>query len=192
MIVTLFLKRLLFVGSLWWVRVREQKKQEARSLAPIFENWLYGEVWFRSSWWRCSIKKDVLKNFAKFIGKQLCQSLFLNKVVGFRLWHRCIPVNFVRFLRTALLQNTSRWLLLMILNFSVRLASFEKRNQLFHVFSTMLYDTFDEMPFFFFSTWYCSSLFFLGINLSTVFVRKGNQKYHRKYLKALCFFYNNH
>ena len=30
-------------------------------------------------------KKDVLKNFAKFPGKQLCQSLFLNNVAGLQL-----------------------------------------------------------------------------------------------------------
>ena len=30
----------------------------------------------------CSMKKGVLGNFAKFTGKHLCQSLFLNKVVG--------------------------------------------------------------------------------------------------------------
>ena len=29
-------------------------------------------------------KKGVLRNFAKFTGKHLCQSLFLNKVVGLR------------------------------------------------------------------------------------------------------------
>ena len=29
-------------------------------------------------------KKDVLKNFAKFTGKNLCQSLFFNKVAGLR------------------------------------------------------------------------------------------------------------
>ena len=29
-------------------------------------------------------KKSVLENFAKFTGKQLCQNLFVNKVVGFR------------------------------------------------------------------------------------------------------------
>ena len=29
-----------------------------------------------------SYKKDVLKNFAKFTGKHLCQSLFFNKVAG--------------------------------------------------------------------------------------------------------------
>ena len=27
-------------------------------------------------------KKDVLRNFAKFTGKHLCQSLFFNKVAG--------------------------------------------------------------------------------------------------------------
>ena len=33
---------------------------------------------------RCSLKKDVLKNFAKFTGKHLCQSLFLKKVEGLK------------------------------------------------------------------------------------------------------------
>ena len=59
-------------------------------------------------------KKDVLKKFAKFTGKHMCQSLFLNKVAGLspatlfkkRLRHRCFPVNFVNFLRTPFLQNT--------------------------------------------------------------------------------------
>ena len=47
-------------------------------------------------------KKRVFKNFAKFIGKQLFQSLFSNKVAGIktatlskkRLWHRFFPVNY--------------------------------------------------------------------------------------------------
>ena len=34
----------------------------------------------RSSHQRCSIKIGVLKNFAKYTGKHLCQCLFLNKV----------------------------------------------------------------------------------------------------------------
>ena len=38
----------------------------------------------RSSHQRCSITKGVLINFAKFSGKHLCQSLFLNKVAGLR------------------------------------------------------------------------------------------------------------
>ena len=32
-------------------------------------------------------KKGILRNFAKFIGKHLCQGLFLNKVVGLTLQH---------------------------------------------------------------------------------------------------------
>ena len=48
-------------------------------------------------------KKGALRNFAKFTGKHLCQSLFFNKVAGPRaprpatllkkiLWHRYFPV----------------------------------------------------------------------------------------------------
>ena len=47
-------------------------------------------------------EKGVLKNFAKFPGKHLCQIPFFNKVSGLRaafllkkrLWRRCFPVNF--------------------------------------------------------------------------------------------------
>ena len=34
---------------------------------------------------RCSVEKGVLKNFAKFTGKHLCQSLVFNKVAGLSL-----------------------------------------------------------------------------------------------------------
>ena len=36
------------------------------------------KVVVRSSQQRCSVKKGVLRNFAKFSGKHLCQSLFFN------------------------------------------------------------------------------------------------------------------
>ena len=39
---------------------------------------------FRSSHKRCSMKKGVPRNFPKFIGKHLCQSLFFNKVASLR------------------------------------------------------------------------------------------------------------
>ena len=50
----------------------------------------------------CSVRKSVLRNFAKFTGKHLCQGLFFNKVTSLRLatllkkriWHRCFPVHF--------------------------------------------------------------------------------------------------
>ena len=61
-------------------------------------------------------KKGVLRNFTKFTGKYLCQSIFLNTNAGLsseaflfkkRLWRRCFPLNFMKFLRTPFLQNTS-------------------------------------------------------------------------------------
>ena len=64
--------------------------------------------------------RGVFRNFAKFTGKHLCQSLFYNKVAGLRTttllqkrpWHKCFPINFAKFLRTAFLQNISGQLLL--------------------------------------------------------------------------------
>ena len=80
-------------------------------------------------------KKDVLRNFAKFIGKHLCHSHFFNKVAGLstatllkkRLWHRCFSVNFAKFLKTPFLTEHLRWLLLnnyylSILTFSIFLS----------------------------------------------------------------------
>ena len=70
-------------------------------------------------------KKGALTNFAKFIGKRLCQSFFFNEVTGLRLatlskmelWHRCFPVNFAKFVKASFLQNASgRLVLLMIVS----------------------------------------------------------------------------
>ena len=69
----------------------------------------------RTSHRRCSVRNGVLRNFAKFTGKHLCQSLLLNKVTGLRpatllkkrFWHTCFPMNFATFSRTPFLQNTS-------------------------------------------------------------------------------------
>ena len=61
----------------------------------------------RSSRPKVLLKIGVLKNFTKFTGKHLCQSLFFKKVAGVacnfiqkRLWQRCFPVNFAKFLGT--------------------------------------------------------------------------------------------
>ena len=64
----------------------------------------------KSSQQRCSIKKGVLRDFTKFTGKPFCQGLFLNKVAGLR--YKGFPVNFVKFVKTPFLQNTSGRLLL--------------------------------------------------------------------------------
>ena len=64
--------------------------------------------------------KGVLKDFAKLTGKCLCQSLFFNKVADLRsvtllqkrLWHRCFPVDFAKFLRTPFFTEPLQWLFL--------------------------------------------------------------------------------
>ena len=75
----------------------------------------------RSRHRRCYIKISVFRNVAKFTGKHLHQSLSFNKAQGQarpatilekRFWHRCFPVNFVKFSRISFLQNTVGWLLL--------------------------------------------------------------------------------
>ena len=71
------------------------------------------------------LSKGVLRNFTKFTGKHLCQSLYLNKVAGMRsaillkkrLWHRCFPVKFAKFPRTTFLTEHLQWLLLRAPNF---------------------------------------------------------------------------
>ena len=60
-------------------------------------------------------KKGVLRNFSKFTGKHQCQSLFCLRpatLLKKRLWHRCFPVNFEKFLITLFLTEHLRWLLL--------------------------------------------------------------------------------
>ena len=72
-----------------------------------------------SSHHRCAVKIGVLRNSTKFTRKHLCQSLFFNKVSGLRpatlfkkwLYHRCFPVNFVKFLRTHFYIEHLWWLL---------------------------------------------------------------------------------
>ena len=41
--------------------------------------WLYNFPHFRSSHWKCSVRKGILGNFAKFTGKDVWQSVFFNK-----------------------------------------------------------------------------------------------------------------
>ena len=71
---------------------------------------------FRSSHPKVFCKKVVLRNFTKFTGKHLCQSLFFNKVAGlrpacllkWRLRYRCFPVNFAKLQRTTVLTEHLR------------------------------------------------------------------------------------
>ena len=72
----------------------------------------------------CSMKKMSLKISQNFTGKHQSQSLLFNKVTGRpiynfikkRLWHRCVHVNFAKFIRTPFLTEYLRWLLHKILS----------------------------------------------------------------------------
>ena len=96
-----------------------------RNLSPLwillykyFSSWEilrnYSTI-FRSSHWRSSIKKAILKHFVIFTGKHLCRDLFFNKVAGHqgcnfikkRLQHRCYLVNIRKFIRSTILKNIS-------------------------------------------------------------------------------------
>ena len=100
------------------------------------------KIWIKESFWifltklcQYNLSKDIKilcmhyqtwsqqyaeeKNtFLKCTGKQLCQSLFLNKVTGLRpatlkrLYHRCFPANFLKFLNTPILKNIWKGVLL--------------------------------------------------------------------------------
>ena len=62
---------------------------------------------------RYSTEKGVFKVFSKFTGKHQRWSLFFNcNFIKKRLQCRCFPMNFVKYVRTLFLLNTSGWLLL--------------------------------------------------------------------------------
>ena len=65
---------------------------------------------YRSSRPEVFCKKGILKNFAKFTGKQLCQSSFrLRHVTLFkkRHWHRCFRENSAKFFKNIFFHRTS-------------------------------------------------------------------------------------
>ena len=68
----------------------------------------YHHYCFRSSRPEVFCKKGVLRNFAKFTGKHLCQSLFFNKntLLKKRLWHGCFPVNFCEIYKNTFFHRT--------------------------------------------------------------------------------------
>ena len=56
--------------------------------------------------------KRCFNKFQKIRRENLCQSCRPATLLKKRPWHRCFPVNFVKFLRTTFLQNTPGRLLL--------------------------------------------------------------------------------
>ena len=102
-------------------------------LLPFFVKLEITRWKYRSSRPEVFCKKGVIRNFAKFPGKHLCQRLFFNKVAGLwpvtllskKLWHGCFPVNFVKLLRTPFSIGHLWWLLLKV--FLKSKVSFRKR-----------------------------------------------------------------
>ena len=88
------------------------------------------------------------RNFAKFTRKHLCQSFFFNKIAGLRLatllkkriWHRCFPVSFVKFIGTLIFIEHLWWLLLKPIAtlFSIRKASRNRVPCFYSLFLTKL------------------------------------------------------
>ena len=74
---------------------------------------------YRSSHRRCSVRKGVLKKSSQ---ENTCARVFFliklqtkpATLLKKRLWHRSFPANYVKFLKTPFLQNTSGRLLLKI------------------------------------------------------------------------------
>ena len=105
---------------------------------PVF--WCYivqlfcQSIQLRSSHAKVFCKRGILRNFTKFFGKHLCQGLFFNKVAGpgtatllkKRLWHRCFPVNFAKFLRIPFSKNTSRRLLISVVFHLIMIKTFQQ------------------------------------------------------------------
>ena len=65
------------------ILVKKGSPQGSKNHVFVNCNWQLFMV--RSSHRRCSLRKNVFRNFVKFTGKRLCQSLFLNKVADLSL-----------------------------------------------------------------------------------------------------------
>ena len=68
---------------------------------------------------RCSVKKVLLEISQNSQENTCARVSFLIK----RLWHRCFPVNFVKFLRTPFFTEPLQWLLLTLLKYGSQLLS---------------------------------------------------------------------
>ena len=62
----------------------------------------------RSSHQKCSVEKVFLEISQNSQENSCVRVLFMPTLFKKRLWHRCFPVNFAKYLRTPFLQNTSR------------------------------------------------------------------------------------
>ena len=87
-----------------------QLPHPARVTCFINNLWVIAEG--RSNHQRCSVKKVFLKISQNSWENACTRVSFLIKLQAKRIWHRCFPLNFVKFLRTQFLLNSSGRLLL--------------------------------------------------------------------------------
>ena len=92
-----------------WRHTLVKKQLQVHEIKSIFHH--FKRAFIKVNAEEAFSKKGVLRNFTKFTGKHLRQSLSSKK----RLWHRCFPVNFAKFIRTCFSLNTS-WRLLLQIN----------------------------------------------------------------------------
>ena len=119
-------QRMLKIQTVYFFDIQIDGQISDRDVFGMEPNILFGV--FRSSYPEVSCKKGVLRNFAKFAGKHLCQCLFFNQVAVLRLYwkrnlwtllketfmfsrHRCFAVNFAKFIRTPFIREHLWWLL---------------------------------------------------------------------------------
>ena len=93
----------------WFLFVRKEKLNAKKGITFSKEScWHFNKhckLSCKSRHRRCSVKKDVLKNFAIFTGKLLCWDLFLKKLKKKRRQHRCFHENINKILRTPILKK---------------------------------------------------------------------------------------
>ena len=89
-------------------------------------------------------KKSALQNFAEFIGKHLC--LRPTTLLKKRLWHRCFPMNFAKFLRTPVLIEHLWWLLLNQGRWFVKQELFERHEPNHMQRGTLLFIAPEQLP----------------------------------------------
>ena len=105
---TFFTKHLLATASISFRKIIKSVLFQGHPFTDVFKNWRH-EIQKQPP--KCSILKGIHKNFITLTEKHLCQSFLFNKILlknkALLPVSRCFTVNFVKFLRTPFLRNTS-------------------------------------------------------------------------------------